>query len=41
MVTPRGSENSIRVQKGQIIDIRGNCQGFDDLVKLTRCDLPK
>ena len=41
MVTPKGSENSTRVQKGQIIDIRGNCQGFDDIVKLTKCDLPK
>jgi hypothetical protein len=29
------------VQKGQTLDIRGHCGGFDDVVRLDRCDLPK
>jgi len=38
---PRGTENGIRIQKGQLLDVHGNCQGFDEVVKMTRCDLPK
>lgn len=41
VITSRNSENSIKVQKGQPMDIRGVCQGLDEVVRLTRCDLPK
>jgi hypothetical protein len=27
-----------RMQKGQVLDIRGQCDGFDDVVHLNRCD---
>jgi hypothetical protein len=27
-----------RLQKGQVVDVRGQCDGFDDVVHLSRCD---
>jgi hypothetical protein len=41
VITSRNSESSVKVQKGQAMDIRGTCQGLDEVVRLTRCDLPK
>ena len=41
VITARGSESSIKVQKGQPMDIRGTCQGLDEVVRLTKCELPK
>jgi hypothetical protein len=41
VITSRNSENSVKVQKGQAMDIRGMCQGLDEVVRLTRCELPK
>lgn len=41
VITSKNSENSVKVQKGQPLDIRGVCQGLDEVVRLTRCDLPK
>jgi hypothetical protein len=41
VITSRNSDNSVKVQKGQAMDIRGTCQGLDEVVRLTRCDLPK
>jgi hypothetical protein len=42
VVMPKDSDNAIvRWQKGQQIDIRGTCEGFDEAVRLTRCELPR
>jgi tRNA_anti-like len=41
VITSRNSENSVKVQKGQPMDIRGMCQGLDEVVRLNRCELPK
>lgn len=30
-----------RVQTGQTMDIRGTCEGFEEVVHLTKCELPK
>jgi len=40
VLTPKdGSE--VRIMKGQQADILGDCQGWDELVKLTKCDVPR
>ena len=40
VLTPKdGSE--ARIVKGQQTDILGDCQGWDELVKLTKCDVPR
>jgi tRNA_anti-like len=41
VITSKNSETSVKVQKGQAMDIRGTCQGLDEVVRLNRCDLPK
>jgi hypothetical protein len=41
VITSRNSENSVKIQKGQAMDIHGTCQGLDEVVRLTRCELPK
>ncbi len=33
--------DTIRIQKNQTLDIRGVCEGLDEVVKLSKCDLPK
>lgn len=40
IVTAKGGEGSaVRWQKGQSADIRGVCEGFDDVVRLGKCDV--
>ena len=41
VISAKGSENTLKVQKGQPMDIRGTCAGMDEVVKLNRCELPK
>lgn len=31
----------VRIAKGQQIDILGDCTGWDEMVKLTKCDVPR
>ncbi len=31
----------VRIAKGQPIDILGDCTGWDEMVKLTKCDVPR
>ena len=31
----------VRILKGQQIDILGDCNGWDEMVKLTKCDVPR
>ncbi len=33
--------NEIRVAKGGAIDVLGDCTGWDEMVKLAKCDLPR
>jgi hypothetical protein len=41
VITTKDGDASVRLQKGQTIDIRGTCGGFDEMVRLDRCELPK
>ncbi len=41
VITTKEDSGGIRVQKGQSIDVRGICEGWDEVVKLAKCDLPK
>ena len=42
VITPKDSDNAtVRIQKGQSLDIRGACEGLDEVVRLGRCELPK
>ena len=42
VITPKDSDNATaRIQKGQGLDIRGVCEGLDEVVRLGRCELPK
>lgn len=38
VITPAEGE-AVRVQKGQTFDLRGVCEGFDETVRLTKCEL--
>jgi hypothetical protein len=38
IMTNREGEIIARLQKGQVVDARGTCQGLDDVVRLERCD---
>ena len=40
VLIPRdGSE--VRMTKGQQLDILGDCSGWDEMVKLAKCDVPR
>jgi hypothetical protein len=39
LIPKDGSE--VRIMKGQQADILGDCQGWDELVKLSKCDVPR
>jgi len=41
IVINKQGDTIAHVQKGQTLDIHGRCEGFDDVVRLDRCDLPK
>ncbi len=41
VINSKDYPSGLRVQKGQTLDIRGTCEGWDELVKLSKCDLPK
>jgi hypothetical protein len=42
IVTPKANESTtVRWQKGQITDIRGICDGFEEVVRITKCDLAR
>ncbi len=41
IVSWKDEPNGIKLQKGQTIDIRGVCEGWDELVKMAKCDFPK
>ncbi|MDB6155775.1 MAG: hypothetical protein JWL90_4228 [Chthoniobacteraceae bacterium] len=39
VVVPKGDENAaVRFQKGQTVEIHGICEGFDEVVRLGKCD---
>lgn len=40
LVVPKGNEAGVvRVQKGQTLDLRGTCEGWEEMVLLSRCEL--
>ncbi len=42
VVTQKDGDNPVaRIQKGQSLDIRGMCEGLDEVVRLGRCEVPK
>jgi hypothetical protein len=41
VITTKDGEGTARVQKGQVVEIRGVCGGLDEVVRLDRCELPK
>jgi hypothetical protein len=34
----REGDTVARIQKGQTVDVRGRCDGFDDVVRMAKCD---
>ena len=42
VVTQKDGDSAVaRIQKGQSLDIRGQCEGLDEVVRLGRCEMPK
>ncbi len=41
VITTKDGDSTARVQKGQTVDIRGVCEGFDEVVRLGKCELPR
>ena len=41
VITTKDGDSTARVQKGQVVDIRGVCEGFDEVVRLGKCELPR
>lgn len=41
VMTNKDGDIVARLQKGQTVDIRGRCEGFDDVVRMDRCDSVK
>ena len=42
VIAPKDSDSAtVRIQKGQGLDIRGVCEGLDEVVRLGRCEVPK
>ena len=42
VITPKDGDNAAaRIQKGQGLEIRGVCEGLDEVVRLGRCEVPK
>lgn len=37
----REGDTVARLQKGQTVDVRGRCEGFDDVVRMEKCDQVK
>jgi len=41
VITTKDGEGTSRLQKGQVVEVRGVCGGLDEVVRLDRCELPK
>jgi len=41
VMTNKDGDILARLQKGQTVDIRGRCEGFEDVVRMERCDAVK
>jgi hypothetical protein len=41
VMTNKDGDTVARLQKGQTIDVRGKCDGYDDVVRMDRCDQVK
>ena len=41
VITTKDGESTVKLQKGQAVDIRGVCDGFDEVVRLGKCEMPR
>jgi len=41
VITTKDGDSTVRLQKGQTVEVRGVCAGLDEVVRLDRCELPK
>lgn len=41
VISTKDGEQVAKIQKGQSLDIRGICEGMDEVVRLGRCDIPR
>lgn len=41
IITSKDGDSTARLQKGQVVEIRGFCGGIDDVVRMDRCELPR
>ena len=41
IISSKDGDTLARVQTGQTMEIRGMCEGFEEVVHLTKCELPK
>jgi len=41
VITTKDGDSTVRLQKGQMVEVRGVCGGLDEVVRLDRCELPK
>ena len=41
VITTKDGDSTVRLQKGQTIDIRGVCDGLDEVVRLGKCEMPR
>ena len=40
VISPKDNDNgTVRIQRGQTLDLRGTCEGWDETVRLAKCDL--
>jgi hypothetical protein len=41
IVTGKDGEQPARLQTGQTVDIRGTCEGFEEVVRMTKCEIAR
>ena len=41
VVSDRGGETLARLQAGSMVNIQGTCDGFEDVVRLSKCELAR
>lgn len=41
VISSKGNDAGLRLQKGQQVDIRGVCEGLDEVVRLAKCEIAK
>lgn len=39
VLSTKDDPSGVRIQKGQVVEVRGTCEGWDEVVKLAKCEL--